>query len=135
MADTVKKNLNCKVKMTLRSFLMKYAKALMLPTGQASPDKTRPGAQTLLAREQLENQEHKRKLPEKTIKDQLLRQDKNLNNILFCMDQLAKDTYSQANFTTGNARGKGQGGGRGMEDIVSLTSISRFKTIKDRRRT
>jgi hypothetical protein len=58
MAETVKKNLSSKVKMTLRSFLMRFVNALMLPTGHTSPDNTRPGAQALIAREPRETLYH-----------------------------------------------------------------------------
>ncbi len=93
LAETVKKNLSRKVKRTLRSFLMRFANALMLPTGHASPDNTRPGAQALIAREQRETLNHDTNLQVggKTAKDQLLRHDKKLNDIISFMDPLAKD--------------------------------------------
>jgi hypothetical protein len=81
MVDTVKRNLSSKVKTSLRSFLMRFANALFLPTGQASPNKMRlGGAQALLAIEQRDHktsaQDRKRKSPEKGT-DMILRQDKN----------------------------------------------------------
>jgi hypothetical protein len=118
-AETVKKNLSHKVKVTLRSFLMRFANALMLPTGQASQDKTRPGgAQPLLAREQLDTsaQDSKHKSPEKAKEDWHIRHDKKVNYILFFMGQMAKAKNAQENSshtTTGNSRGGGRGGGRG----------------------
>jgi hypothetical protein len=99
---------------------MKSANALMLLAGQASPDKTRQGAHVLLAREQRGNSLHdcKRKSPEKTAEDQLLRQDKKFNDILSFMGQLAKDKNSKASPSypaTGNHRsgGRDRGHGRG----------------------
>jgi hypothetical protein len=58
--------------MTLSSVLMEFANALMLPTGQASPDTAKSeGAQALLAREQLDPsaQDRKRKSPTKPSED------------------------------------------------------------------
>jgi hypothetical protein len=79
---------------------MRFVNALMLPTGQASQDKMRlGGAQKLLAREQRDTstQGSKRKSPEKATEDMLLRQDKNKNDILSFMGQLARDKNAHVN--------------------------------------
>jgi hypothetical protein len=67
---------------------MKLANALMLPTGQGSPSKTRQGgAQELMA---LEQQDRKHKFPMKAIEEWHILHDKKMNDALSILGQMAK---------------------------------------------